>query len=331
MENKKKLRKFNIPVFIPHEGCPHDCVFCSQRKITGVQSSVTPKMADEIIAAAVKTLPDVERNVEVAYFGGSFTGIDLDIQEEFLKTADKYREYIDGIRLSTRPDYINREVMELLSKYGASEIELGVQSSDDGVLALNKRGHDFEDVIKAVRLIREYDISYGLQMMIGMYGSTPEKDIKTAEDIISLKPKTSRIYPTVTIADTELEKLYRDGKYEPYSISEAVEVAAEILKKFRAAGVEVIRIGLHAGEDLQADGNIVAGPFHPAFGELVESELMRREIEKKIIEANARDCEFVVSVPSDMVSKAVGHGKRNKKYFYEKYGVRLKTVAEKGT
>ena len=142
MENKKKLHKFNIPVFIPHEGCPHDCVFCSQRKITGVQSSVTPKMADEIIAAAVKTLPDVERNVEVAYFGGSFTGIDLDIQEKFLKNADKYRE-----------------VMELLSKYGASEIELGVQSSDDGVLALNKRGHDFEDVIKAVRLIREYDIS----------------------------------------------------------------------------------------------------------------------------------------------------------------------------
>ena len=238
MEHKKKLRKFNIPVFIPHEGCPHDCVFCSQRKITGVQSSVTPKMADELISAAVKTLPDVERNVEVAYFGGSFTGIDLDIQEEFLKTADKYREYIDGIRLSTRPDYINREVMELLSKYGVSEIELGVQSSDDGVLALNKRGHDFEDVIKAVRLIREYDIGYGLQMMIGMYGSTSDKDIKTAEDIISLKPKTSRIYPTVTIAGTELEKLYRDGKYEPYSIGEAVEVAAEILKKFRSAGVD---------------------------------------------------------------------------------------------
>ena len=266
------MKKYNIPIFIPHEGCPNDCVFCNQKKITGVQTSVKTEDVERIIEEYLSFLPKCDRYVEVAFFGGSFTGLDLKTQEEFLKTAYKYRDFVDGVRMSTRPDYINGEVLELARSYNVKTIELGLQSADDEVLRINGRGHTFADTIKAAELIRMSGIKLGLQMMIGMYGSNPEKDIETAIATAKLNPSCVRIYPTLTLSGTKLEKLYRDGVYTPYDMETAIAVTDRVMGIFEDNGIEVIRVGLHSDESLMGENNIVAGPYHPAFREVVLSK-----------------------------------------------------------
>ena len=318
-------RAYNIPIFIPHEGCPHDCVFCNQRKITGQTTSVTVDEVRRQIAAGLTYLKYREKaTVEVAFFGGSFTGLPLSVQEGFLKAAGEFYPEVDGIRVSTRPDYISREVLELFRSYGGRTVELGVQSSDDGVLAANRRGHRYEDVPRAVTLLRDYGLQTGLQMMAGMYGSTPEKDLQTARDVLSLHPDCVRIYPTVTLKDTALEQLFCAGKYVPYTLEQAVELCKQILGMFRRENIAVIRLGLHAGEDLQAEGSIVAGPYHPAFGELVESRICRDKIEEAVLKRGAPNGIFEFYCPPAEVSKYVGHKRSNVEYFKKKYGVTLK-------
>ncbi len=320
------MRKYNLPIFIPHRGCPHDCVFCNQRKITGVDTEVTPKRVRELVEEFLSTTDSKNSTAEVAFFGGSFTGLDMKLQEEFLKTASEFRPFIDGIRLSTRPDYINREITALLQKYGVTTVELGVQSTDDRVLEMNNRGHTFEDVKRASEMIKNAGISLGHQMMMGMFGSDAEKDMKTVRDIIGLEPSCVRIYPVVTLEGTELERLYRSGKYKPYSVEEAAVLAKEAVRLFRKNRIEVIRIGLHSSEDLEG-GSVVAGPYHPAFGEICESLIYRDVIEKKIINADAEHGELVFECPKSDVSKAVGHRRMNSIYFRDKYGIRLRVRA----
>lgn len=320
------MRKYNLPIFIPHRGCPHDCAFCSQRKITGIDTEITAEQVKVMIESFLRTIDSNNSSVEVAFFGGSFTGLEYNTQESFLKAAAEFFPQIDGIRLSTRPDYIDENIIALLKKYSVTTVELGVQSSNDEVLCLNSRGHDFESVIKATKLIKNAGISVGHQMMLGMYGSTPELDLKTVDDIISLKPVCVRIYPVVTIKGTVLEDLYNSGRYKPYSVEQAVKLAKTAVTKFRENGIEVIRVGLHSSEELQSDGNIVAGPFHPAFGELVESFILRDIIEEQIQKNDLKDCTFEFKCKPCEVSKAVGHKGVNKEYFLKKYGVRLKTV-----
>ena len=317
------MKKYNIPVFIPHEGCPHSCVFCNQRKITGVQTTVTCNDVRGIIKEYLGFLPEGDRYVEVAFFGGSFTGLDLNIQEEFLKVANEFKDEIDGIRMSTRPDYINEDVLNLCKKYNVKTIELGLQSSDDEVLRLNEREHKFKQTKDAARLIKECGISLGLQMMIGMYGSNPEKDLKTAYDVAELFPDCVRIYPTLTLSSTKLETLYKNGEYKPYSLEQAVDITDKIMKIFEDKDIEIIRVGLHSDESLTDGESIVAGPYHPAFRELVLSKRMREKIEEDIIKNNLRDCELLVE-ESNNASIIMGHKKANSKYFKEKYNVDLK-------
>ncbi len=317
-----KVKKYNIPIFIPHEGCPHSCVFCNQKKITGVQTSVTCEDVRRIIEEYLGFLPKDNRYVEIAFFGGSFTGLELDVQEGFLKTANEYKAYIDGIRMSTRPDYINEEVLSLCKKYNVKTIELGLQSSDDEVLCLNEREHKFSQTIEAAKFIKEFGISLGLQMMIGMYGSNPEKDLKTAYDVAELSPDCVRIYPTLTLSNTKLEALYKNGKYIPYSLDEAIDVTDKVMKIFEDRDIEIIRVGLHSDESLTDGDSIVAGPYHPAFRELVLSKRVKEEIEKDIIEKNLKDCIYYVNGVSPSV--AIGHKRCNAKYFKEKYNVELK-------
>lgn len=324
------MKRYNIPIFIPHEGCPNDCVFCNQKKITGVETSVTPEAAAEIIETHLSFLPK-EAEIEAAFFGGSFTGLSLSKQEEFLQVAARYKSRISGIRMSTRPDYISDEVLRLSKHYGVRTIELGLQSSDDEVLRLNGRGHSFSDTVSAAEKIKSFGINLGLQMMVGMYGSDIHKDIKTAEQVRELMPDCVRIYPTVVLKDTELERLYKSGRYQPYTIEEAVEVCADILTLMRRNNIKVIRMGLHATEDLTKEAELVAGPFHPAFGELTESRIRRRRIEKEILADNIRERELVISVPPGEVSKVIGHKKCNSRYFYEKYGVVLRCIQEEKT
>ncbi len=318
------MRKYNLPIFIPHRGCPFDCVFCNQRKITGVDTDVMPDYVKGIINEFLKTIKKENSTVEVAFFGGSFTGMDLSVQEEFLKVASEFGSVIDGIRLSTRPDYITSDVIELLNEYNVTTVELGVQSSDDVVLECNNRGHSFDDVIKATRILKKAGINVGHQMMLGMYASNPYKDMKTVRDIISLKPSCVRIYPVVTLKDTALEKLYLDDGYVPYTTMQAAEIAKNAVCEFRKNDIDVIRIGLHSSEELDSIGNVVAGPYHQAFGELVESLIYRDKIENMILKDALKDCEFEFVCPKGDVSKAIGHKKMNKEYFYDKYNIKLK-------
>lgn len=321
MSFTQDVRKYNIPVFIPHRGCQNDCLFCNQKKITGTDTDVTTDYVRELIGKSLLTM-DKARFAEVAFFGGSFTGLKKEVQEEFLSVAASFYPEISGIRLSTRADYINEDILKLLKKYNVTSVELGVQSTDDEVLEKNFRGHNFEQVKKAAKLINEAGFELGLQMMLGMYGSDFEKDLKTADDIISLKPKTTRIYPTVVLKGTKLEDYYNEGIYKPYSVEDAVLCAKDVYLKFKKNNVKVLRMGLHSSKELDLDG-VVAGPYHPAFGEMVFSLILREEIEKEIIEKGYKDCLLSLMIKKDSFSKAAGHKKSNLIYFKEKYGISL--------
>lgn len=320
-------RKYNIPIFIPHRGCPNDCAFCNQKKITGKDTDVEVCDVINIIEESLKTM-DENSEKEVAFFGGSFTGLDKRVQEEFLKAASSFFPKINGIRLSTRADYINEEIIALLKNYGVTAVELGVQSTDEDVLKKNLRGHGFSEVKRAAELIKNAGFELGLQMMLGMYGSDFEKDIKTAEDIISLKPDTTRIYPTVVLKDTKLEEFYKKGLYTPYTVSEAAECAKEVYLRFKENNVTVLRMGLHSSEELDS-GSVVCGPYHPAFGEMVFSLIYREEIEKEIIEKGLRDTKATLFAQEKEMSKITGQKKSNLKYFKDKYNMDLKVEKQK--
>ncbi len=318
------MKQYHIPVFIPHEGCPHDCIFCNQRKITGVITTVSSEDAKNEIIKQLSYLPEGDCRKEIAFFGGSFTGLPLDTQEEFYRVADSFRPQIDGIRLSTRPDCINDASLALAKRWGVSTIELGAQSASDAVLAMNHRGHTFSRTVEAVKAIRQAGIGVGLQMMTGMYGSQPETDWMTAQELAKLQPDCVRIYPVLVLKDTALASLYREGKYRPQTLEEAVETAKRVLSVFREKGILVIRLGLHAGEDLRKEGVVLAGPFHPAFGELVESRIWRDRIVAELNQYLQKPKVLEIQVPSDQISKAVGHQRCNAVYLKERYGVILK-------
>lgn len=315
------MRTYNIPIFVPHEGCPFDCVFCNQRRITGKMSGVRPSDVRHIISEALATLPKENRRVETAFFGGSFTGIPIEEQSALLSAAAEFSYATDGIRLSTRPDYITREILDNLMKYGVTTIELGVQSMDDEVLKESNRGHTSGQVREAVKLIREYPFTLGLQVMTGLPGDTPGKSLKTADEIIALRPELVRIYPTLTIKDTYLEKMYMDGRYTPESLEDAVELSKKLLLKFEKNNINVIRIGLQATDEICEEGSVVAGPVHSAFRELVEGSIYYDIIESKI---KGMSGSVTVLVNDREVSKAVGNRRANIEKIKREYGIDLR-------
>ncbi len=322
------MKTYNIPIFVPHRGCPFDCVFCNQKRITGTQKEVMPSDARDIIEKHLKTLPKENRRIEAAFFGGSFTGIPIDEQSALLAVAHEYLEngLIDGIRLSTRPDYIDKTILDNLKKYGVTTIELGVQSMDDEVLKRASRGHTREDVIKAAELIRQYHFTLGLQMMTGLPGDTETKSLRTADEIIKLKPDIVRIYPTLTIKDTFLEKMYYEKKYIPQTLIEAVELAKQLLLKFEENDITVIRIGLQSTDEISENGSVVAGPVHSSFRELVESSVYYDIISDSM---NSRECGYAdVYVNPKEISKAVGNKKANIKRFKKEKNIDIKIHAD---
>ena len=239
-------RQYVIPIFVPHLGCPHDCIFCNQKSISGQKKQITAKDVKDTIEEYLKSFKEKDSYKEVAFFGGSFTGIEPEKQEELLSAAYEYikDKKIDSIRISTRPDYINKEILKRLKKYKVKTIELGVQSTNNYVLATAERGHTFEDVKKASKLIRWYGFELGHQMMVGLPDSTKQDELNTAKDLIKLKPKIVRIYPVLVVKNTKLEKEYNNGEYEPLSLVQAVERCKEIVYLFNKKKIKVIRIGL---------------------------------------------------------------------------------------
>lgn len=320
------MRIYNIPIFVPHLGCPFDCVFCNQKHITGTQKPVVANEVKDIIEEQLATLPKDDRYVEAAFFGGSFTGIEGEVQEKLLSAAYEYIKSgdINGIRVSTRPDYIDDEILQRLEKYGVTTIELGVQSLDKGVLKAANRGHTIADVENAVNCIRNYKFKLGLQMMTGLPTDTKEKSLLTAKKIIALKPDFVRIYPTLVVKNTYLEKMYNDGIYKPQTLEEAVDVCKDLMKLFNSADIPIIRIALMTTDEISPNGSVVAGPFHSAFRELVESELYYELISSEL---KNRQCgNMIIYANNKEISKVVGNKKSNLNKAFSEFGVKFKVV-----
>ena len=270
-----------IPIFIPHEGCPHRCVFCNQHRISGfADPPVTPADVRRTISSWLHRDKKQHDGVQVAFYGGSFTGLERSRQQELLAAAAPFVEQgrVAVVRLSTRPDYMNRETAAFLRGNHVAVVELGVQSMDDTVLRAAQRGHDRQDVCNAVAVLREAGMKVGIQLMIGLPSDSRGKLMKTVRQVIALQPDFVRIYPVLIVADSVLARLYNEGEYQPLSLDMAVILAAWMKKHFDATGIRVVRMGLQAGPDL--DRAFIAGPWHPAFGELVNSRLMLRQTRK---------------------------------------------------
>ncbi len=317
------MKHYNIPIFVPHEGCPFNCIFCNQKRITGVDTSITGQEIANIIETHLKTLPKTDRYVEAAFFGGSFTGISPEKQEEFLSVAYRYVKNgdIDGIRLSTRPDYISEEIADRLARYGVTAVELGVQSMDNGVLKAAARGHTQKTVEDGVSVLKRYPFKLGLQMMTGLPGDSDETAIETAGKIIDLKPDFVRIYPTLVVRDTPLAKMYERGEYTPQTVDEAVSLCKRLLLMFRENNIDVIRVSLVTTEEISEGAAVVAGPFHSSFRELVEGEIYFDEICKMLEKNPGIRC---IEVNAAEISKAVGNKRRNILRIKELYNIDLK-------
>ena len=284
-----------IPIFIPHAGCPHQCVFCNQKAISGQKSAAVPAAQAQIKRWLEWIKPSAHN--EAAFYGGSFTGLDLSLQNELLALTDALikQGVIGSVRLSTRPDYIDAERLELLKQHHVKLVELGVQSLDDAVLKRAERGHSAAAVYAAHALLKEEGFKTGIQLMVGMPGQSLASVQQTAYKVAQLKPDVARIYPLLVIKDTPLAQSYAQGEFTPLSVDEAVEQSAYVYKTLTQAGIKVIRIGLQPDEELCAEGNIVAGPFHPAMGELVKSRVLREHftpIMQKLVDGGAQGVVF---------------------------------------
>lgn len=312
-------KHYTIPVFIPELACPFQCVFCNQQKISGRLKVPAGDEIIELIEAHLKSFTKKERIVEIGFFGGSFTGLPLAEQEHFLQLAQPYilRKKIQGIRLSTRPDYITEEILDLLARNHVSTIELGSQSLDDVVLKATFRGHTAEQTEKAAKMILSKKFKLGLQMMVGLPGDTLEKTIFTAKKIIELGAHSTRVYPTVVIRGTALHQWYEQGKYEPLSLEDAVSWTKEVLLLFEEANIEVLRVGLHPSEGLLDGSELVAGPFHPSFKELVLTEIWADLLKPLLFENNTSTIE--ITVPVRELNYAIGYQGKNKKMLLERF------------
>lgn len=314
-----------IPVFIPHVGCQHDCVFCNQKKIAGCVSAPGGDDVEAIIAEALEKIGD--KKPQVAFYGGSFTAIELTQMIEYLSAVKGFIDSgrVSGIRLSTRPDCIDEERLSVLRQYGADTIELGTQSMIDSVLEKSGRGHTAKDTVNAVRLIKKHNFHLILQMMTHLPGSDDEKDIATAEAIARLSPDGVRIYPTVVVRDTSLEKLWREGKYTPATPDEAARLGGKLLGIFEESNIPVIRLGLNPTDDLSS-GEALCGAYHPALGEMARSERYLSLAQQQIEKAGIRGGALTVCVNVKRVSAMSGQKKKNKRYLAEKYGFESITV-----
>ena len=316
-----------IPFFIPHVGCPHVCTFCNQSRITEV--SGIGYLTPEYITSTIKDYVGESKSHkywEVCFYGGSFSAINQDLQRQLLLPAyEALKEgRIDGIRCSTRPDAVSDRQLELLRSYGMNTIELGVQSMDDTVLSLAKRGHTSNDVKLAVKQLRKFGFTVGLQLLPGLLGDSWDTIIKTAVEISQLQPDFVRIYPVLVIENTELAEQYKAGIYEPLSLERALQYCSFLKTWFESHQITVIRTGLQSTEELDAGHSLLAGPYEPAMGELVTNEQWRQRLEHCLDEHteyfNNPVRAITISYPRNLTSKVRGLKKRNLTYFEKTYG-----------
>lgn len=302
-------RHANVAIFVPHAGCPHACSFCDQKSISGRVKMPAPADVAHTLERALQSLGDDAAGAEIAFFGGSFTAIDPGSRDCLLQAVGPYRSRFAGIRISTRPDGIDKDILASLRGFGVTAIELGAQSMDDAVLTLAGRGHTALEVERASRLIREGGFSLGLQMMTGLPGDTPAGARETARRLAALSPDTVRVYPALTLRQTRLECLYRAGAYTPDSLEAAVELCAELLLFFTERGIRVIRLGLHDTPSLRE--SLVVGPWHPALRELCEGKLLLAAALEDIEKKNIPPGPLRLYVATGAQSKMAGQNRRN--------------------
>ncbi len=314
-------KKYIIPVFIPHQGCPNDCLFCNQNRITCSESTFLKSDIINTIEKYLGYFPETKKNIEVAFFGGSFTGLPQNMMMDYLEIVKPYieRGIISSIRLSTRPDYINNEVLSILRYYQVKTIELGVQSMSDEVLVLNNRGMNSKDIIRAVNLIKSYEFELGLQMMTGMYGSDIDTDILTATIISELDPDFVRIYPTQVIPDTALNDLYKAGQYRIMGLEELITHLKNIVCIFESKSINIIRIGLP--EDFDGMDTFI-GPSHPSLRQLVYSDLYLEAILPFLTKLE-KDKSIYLCADNSVFSYLVGYGACNKKRLMDLYDIKF--------
>ena len=320
-----------LPIFIPHAGCPHQCVFCNQKKISGQHSAALESAKEQIARWRSWLRPSLAH--EAAFYGGSFTGLPLELQRELLQLTDELlaEGFIGSVRLSTRPDYIDAERLQLLKEHHVELVELGVQSLDDKVLQAAERGHTAAAVTAAMALLKQYGFKTGLQLMVGMPQQSFASVKETARQAIALHPDIARIYPLLVIKDTPLAQTYAQGLFVPLSLDEAVTQAAWLYKELTQAGIKVIRIGLQADEELCAEGNILAGPFHPAMGELVKSRVLRDELTPRLLEQAKIRQTLTLHCPARLESKLRGQKNCNLQYWRQLLpDVEIKIVPSEG-
>lgn len=328
-----KDNQYTIPIFIPHKGCPNNCIFCNQKRISGVEDTKEEEVKN-IIETHLQYFKDSNKNIEIAFFGGSFTGIDINLQNMYLKAAYEYIKdgRVKSIRLSTRPDYINDTILKNLKKYGVKNIELGVQSMDDNILEYSKRGHTREDVIKASNLIKLYGFNLGHQVMIGLPGSTLKTEIDTIKSLLKLNPNDLRIYPVYVLQDSELYDMYENKEYIPLTIDEAIERVYYILKECIKTDVKIIRLGLQSTNEITASNKNIAGPVCDNFAEYVMARIIKEyieenlinEINKNVIKLDESIIHLNIHTNNYYSSVIYGPKKVNKEYFYNKYNCVMK-------
>jgi histone acetyltransferase (RNA polymerase elongator complex component) len=312
-----------IPIFIKNRGCPHRCIFCNEKMIAGDRpEEITASYISEKVNLFLQKAGD-RGNTQIAFYGGNFTGMDKTTQERFLSYATPFIEngHVDFLRVSTRPDAIDEASLDLLKAYDVRVVEIGVQSMNDEVLASAQRGHTSADVIRAVVMLKERQFEVGVHLMAGLPGDSKEQFILSVEKVIALAPASVRIHPVIVFRNTELAKMLEAGKYRPLSIDEAVSLCKEAVRKFQAAGIPVIRLGLQATRDMEEPGSILAGPYHPAFGALVHESIFADMAVSLLSErmTNGKKIGFRVS-PQD-ISHLRGHGNRNLKAIMERFGL----------
>ncbi|MDF2592053.1 MAG: radical protein [Clostridia bacterium] len=311
----KDKRHYIIPIFVSHRGCPHDCIFCNQKKITGQGGDVGGDEVKNKIEEYLQTIPKENAIVELAFYGGSFTAIPIDQQESLLRAVQPYiaQGAIQNIRISTRPDCIDMQVIQLLKSYRVQIVELGVQSMDDEVLKISNRGHNSQDVINAVTMLKQHGFIVGVQVMVGLPNDTMQKSINTVKKLIELKPDIARIYPVLVITNTYLEQLFYREEYQPLSLEATVEICKKLLILFEKSNIEVIRIGLQPTENILEGKEVVAGPFHSSMRQLVVSAIYRDMIEYMLKDEGAINKLEIVVHPQD-ISDILGQKRNNFDY-----------------
>jgi histone acetyltransferase (RNA polymerase elongator complex component) len=322
----KTLRKFIVPIFISNQGCPHRCIFCDQKKITG-EGKPEPELVEKNIKVALNSKRyKKEQGIEVAFYGGTFASLPVPYMKRLLEPVRRYIEkgIVSGIRISTRPDSINKEILSILKEYGVETVELGAQSLDDNVLRLSKRGHTAEDVFNSFQLLKAQGFKVGIQLMPGLPGDTKEVFRVTIQKTIELAPDMVRLYPTVVIKGTELEELYKKKLYRPLSLQEAVDICSEAVITLESKGIPVIRIGLMNSASLTK--NIVAGPWHPAFGFLVRSTAFIKDRVVPLLKKGNIKNEAVISIHSRLIPLLKGYKNEGIRIIEAETGIKIKQI-----